>query len=202
MAFDSMSFAYGMVVTMCDGMSGLVGLENSKTVLETANFEEKYELLHEIRQGSFSSVHSALLRNSQEEVEVKSFSRLSLSASDANFARSEGEIVKSLYHRHIISCFDFFEEPSHFYIVYEKIQGGLVFERLASRKSLNEKVIRDIFEGVLSAVKYCHDRNIVHRSLFLFAAGSCMILMSICKYTGISALTRCFWHPQVPMWRK
>jgi serine/threonine protein kinase len=176
MAFDSWSFAYGLVVTICEGASGVVGLENSRSFPQLATFEEKYDILSNGNAhadvgvaGTFgptfpyASLRVAALKQSNEYVLVKTCNRLSMSAADEELVRSEGGILKTLYHNSIISCFDFFEEPSVYHIVYEKAEGGLLLHRLANRKSLNEKTIRDIFEGLVEAVKYCHDKNIVHR---------------------------------------
>jgi serine/threonine protein kinase len=176
MALDSVTSAYGFVVSMCDGMSWLSGLESPTSRMETPSFDEKYDILKELfqedgqkegRRGAFSSYCIAALKNSSshtnEQVFVKCINRLILPKTDEELIRSEGRITRTLYHKNILSCFDFFEEPATYYIIYEKVEGGSLFQRLAVRKTLSEKMIRDIFDSLLSAVKYCHEKNVVHR---------------------------------------
>lgn len=41
--------------------------------------------------------------------------------------------------------------------------GGELFHKLAKLKSLNERTAADFIKQVLSAVSYCHAKNIIHR---------------------------------------
>ena len=51
----------------------------------------------------------------------------------------------------------------------ELLEGGELFDRIVQKTSYNEKEARDLFFVMASAMKYCHDRDIAHRSiLFLF----------------------------------
>jgi calcium/calmodulin-dependent protein kinase I len=45
------------------------------------------------------------------------------------------------------------------------VEGGELFDRIVSKSYYNEKEARDVIHTLLTAVKYCHDRDIVHRDL-------------------------------------
>ncbi|CAN0115993.1 unnamed protein product, partial [Hapterophycus canaliculatus] len=43
--------------------------------------------------------------------------------------------------------------------------GGELFDRIVEKVVYTEKEARDLVSTLLQAVKYCHDRGIVHRDL-------------------------------------
>lgn len=45
------------------------------------------------------------------------------------------------------------------------VSGGELFDRIVQKVVYNEKEARDLVTTLLEAVKYCHDRGIVHRDL-------------------------------------
>lgn len=45
------------------------------------------------------------------------------------------------------------------------VQGGELFDRIVQKVVYTEKEARDLVTILLEAVKYCHDRGIVHRDL-------------------------------------
>lgn len=52
--------------------------------------------------------------------------------------------------------------------------GGELFDRIVAKVVYNEKEARDLVSTLLQAVKYCHDRGIVHRDLKVRQAfGTC-----------------------------
>lgn len=49
--------------------------------------------------------------------------------------------------------------------VFFSWSGGELFDRIVQKVVYNEKEARDLVTILLEAVKYCHDRGIVHRDL-------------------------------------
>lgn len=66
-------------------------------------------------------------------------------------------------HPNIVQAFDFFEDKDSFYIVLEYLEGGELFDRLIEKAVYNESEARDLYIALLSAVKYCHSKELVHR---------------------------------------
>ena len=79
--------------------------------------------------------------------------------------RKEVEILRALDHPNIVSCLDFFEDKKRFHVVMEFLQGGEVFDKLVQKQHYSELEARELVLVLLNAIKYCHDRNIVHRDL-------------------------------------
>jgi len=71
--------------------------------------------------------------------------------------------MRSLDHPHIVKVIDFFEDPAYYYAVLEYIAGGELFDRLVEKATYTEGEARDVALTIFQAIKYIHDRNIVHR---------------------------------------
>jgi calcium/calmodulin-dependent protein kinase I len=68
-------------------------------------------------------------------------------------------------HIHIIRLFDFFIEPSTYYLVMEQMCGGELFDRIVAKAYYNEKEARDTCKILLEAVGYMHKNHVAHRDL-------------------------------------
>ena len=71
--------------------------------------------------------------------------------------------MRSFDHPNIVKLFDFFEEPEKYFVVLEYIPGGELFERLVEKTFYTENEAREIAVVLFKAIKYIHDRDIVHR---------------------------------------
>ena len=100
-----------------------------------------------------------------ERVAVKIIKRTNLPVEDEIALRQEVEILTSLHHPNIVKCIDFFEEDKFFYVVMECLEGGELFDRIVKKTFYNEKEARDLVYILLSAIKFCHDHDVVHRDL-------------------------------------
>lgn len=54
------------------------------------------------------------------------------------------------------------------YLVMEICQGGELFDRITAKGNFSESEARHAFVQIISAINYCHLRNIAHRSFSLF----------------------------------
>lgn len=79
--------------------------------------------------------------------------------------RKEVDILRQLKHPNIVSCLDFYEDANSFHVVMEFLQGGEVFDKLVQKQHYSELEARELVLVLLNAIKYCHDRSIVHRDL-------------------------------------
>ncbi|XP_067875071.1 MAP/microtubule affinity-regulating kinase 3-like isoform X2 [Heterodontus francisci] len=73
--------------------------------------------------------------------------------------------MKCLNHPNIVKLFEVIETEKTLYLVMEYASGGEVFDYLVSHGRMKEKEARAKFRQIVSAVQYCHQRNIVHRDL-------------------------------------
>lgn len=99
--------------------------------------------------------------------------------------KSEIEILSRLcpasqspetYNKNILKFEGCNEDENSYYIVTKLLEGGELFDRIVSKEEkyiITEKQAAWLIRDMLSAVKYCHDNNVIHRDLkpenFVFA---------------------------------
>ena len=129
-------------------------------------FDELYRLKGVLGTGAFSTVREGFHKNSHHvSFAVKCINRKKLSEEDEAALLDEVSILKEMNHAHIIRIFDFFVEPSTYYLVMERMRGGELFDRIVTKAYYNEKEARDTCKIVLEAVSYCHENHVAHRDL-------------------------------------
>uniref|UniRef100_A0A8B9JUE3 non-specific serine/threonine protein kinase n=1 Tax=Astyanax mexicanus TaxID=7994 RepID=A0A8B9JUE3_ASTMX len=77
----------------------------------------------------------------------------------------EVRIMKGLNHPNIVQLFEVIETEKTLYLIMEYASGGEVFDYLVAHGRMKEKEARAKFRQIVSAVHYCHQKNIVHRDL-------------------------------------
>lgn len=129
-------------------------------------FDELYRLKGVLGTGAFSTVREGYHRSNAElSYAVKCINRKKLSEEDEAALLDEVAILKEMKHIHIIRLYDFFDEPSTYYLVMEQMRGGELFDRIVAKAYYNEKEARDTCKILLEAVCYMHDNHVAHRDL-------------------------------------
>jgi calcium/calmodulin-dependent protein kinase I len=132
-----------------------------------STFRARYAVGDILGKGTYATVRSCICRKDGVKYAVKIVDRRRLNRSTENAFRDEVRIMKMLDCPNIIKCHEFFEEDNYFYLVEEFVDGGELFDRIARKHVYNEKEARDLIKTLLGAIKYCHDRDVVHRDLKL-----------------------------------
>ena len=88
------------------------------------------------------------------------------------YFKNEISILQRLYHENIIRLEDLKATLNHYYIIMEYCNGGSLNQCLNRYKELyhrpfTEEIVQYIMKQVLSAVKFIHSQNIIHRDLKL-----------------------------------
>ncbi len=83
--------------------------------------------------------------------------------------KTEVRISSQVTHANIIRLEEVYESDTHLYLVQELCTGGDLFDLLVSQKNghLSEDETRRLIQQLLSAVKYLHAHNILHRDIKL-----------------------------------
>ncbi|KAM6972869.1 serine/threonine-protein kinase SIK2 [Aplochiton taeniatus] len=124
-----------------------------------------YDIERTLGKGNFAVVKLARHRITKTEVAIKIIDKTQLDAVNLEKIYREVQIMKMLDHPHIIKLYQVMETKSMLYLVTEYAKNGEIFDYLAKHGRLSEIEARRKFWQILSAVEYCHDRNIVHRDL-------------------------------------
>lgn len=80
---------------------------------------------------------------------------------------SEIQIHKSMKHPNIVQFTDCFEDDTNVYILLEICPNGSLMDLLKQRKQLTEPEVRYFTTQIVGAIKYMHNRSIIHRDLKL-----------------------------------
>ncbi|XP_070329698.1 serine/threonine-protein kinase SIK2 isoform X2 [Odocoileus virginianus] len=124
-----------------------------------------YEIEGTLGKGNFAVVKLGRHRITRTEVAIKIIDKSQLDEVNLEKIYREVKIMKLLDHPHIIKLYQVMETKSMLYLVTEYAKNGEIFDYLANHGRLNESEARRKFWQILSAVDYCHGRQIVHRDL-------------------------------------
>jgi len=73
--------------------------------------------------------------------------------------------LQNLDHPNILRLYEVFEDAKNFFIVTELCEGGELFDEILNRGRFEEKDAYPIMKQLLSAIAYCHGKNVCHRDL-------------------------------------
>lgn len=83
-----------------------------------------------------------------------------------HFTEREVDIMSTLHHENIIQIHEVVETSSDICIVMELAENGDLLDKVMNT-GLSTEEVKKAFSELVSAVKYCHEQNIVHRDLKL-----------------------------------
>ncbi len=126
-----------------------------------------YKIGRKIGQGAFGKVNIGLHILTGRVVAIKSFKKQNCSNERIAKIINERNIMKELDNKNIIKILDYFEDNIYIFIIMEYINGGNLYSLVKKRRILQEKVAKYIFKQMISALKYIHSHNIVHRDIKL-----------------------------------
>lgn len=118
--------------------------------------------------GSFAKVRLALHVKSGFVYAMKIIRKPEdLEEQNAGYKRIRREVdnMRILNHQNIIELVEVFQTKRFICIVMEYCSVGDLFEYVAKKKRLEEKEALRLFDQILSAVNYCHQKRVVHRDL-------------------------------------
>ncbi|KAM7318563.1 hypothetical protein ACRRTK_021675 [Alexandromys fortis] len=126
--------------------------------------DKDFKILKPLRVGSFGEVKLACHIPTKTQVAVKILSKKSNSLGEMN---SEVKILQTLEHSNIIHFFHVIDTQSTTYIIMEYVAGKDLHMFLSEVRCLKEQEARPIFQQVVSAVHFLHQRRIAHRDIKL-----------------------------------
>lgn len=154
----------------------LTGSGNNSPVLRSAAGSEKFiapdgrriadyfDIGDVLGSGSYSVVKVGTSKSDPSlKVAVKIMNRAKMKPEEEAIIMREVDVMRSLNHPNIVKLIDFFQDAQAFYVVMEYVGGGELFERLVDKAVYTEEEARDLAATMFRAIKYMHDKDLVHR---------------------------------------
>lgn len=128
----------------------------------------KYEIGRTLGEGNFGKVKFAKDLQTGHPFAVKILEKtriLNLNISDQ--IKREICTLKILKHPNVVRLHEVLASKSKIYMILEYVNGGELFDRIATKGKLSEAAARKLFQQLVDGVSYCHDKGVYHRDLKL-----------------------------------
>lgn len=131
---------------------------------------ENYNIWSDIGKGSYAVVKLATHKETMQKCAIKIYSNKSLE--DQNLRKNvkrEIKILKKIDHPNVVKFYEEIRGKHNLYIVMEYVKGIALNNHLVakSHKRLDEAEASVIYKQIISALEYCHEKNITHRDIKL-----------------------------------
>uniref|UniRef100_A0A667XFU7 non-specific serine/threonine protein kinase n=1 Tax=Myripristis murdjan TaxID=586833 RepID=A0A667XFU7_9TELE len=137
-----------------------------------------YKVRGEIGYGTFSRVKLAFHALTKDKVALKVLDKTRLDVEAHRLLSREISNMEVLHHTNVVRLYEVVETPSRVYLVLEYAGGGDLHTRICDEGKLSDKNSKITFAQILSAIKYLHNNNIIHRDLkaenVLFTSSACV----------------------------
>eukprot|EP01063_Lacrimia_lanifica_P008880 TRINITY_DN1595_c0_g6_i1.p1 TRINITY_DN1595_c0_g6~~TRINITY_DN1595_c0_g6_i1.p1 ORF type:complete len:952 (+),score=413.99 TRINITY_DN1595_c0_g6_i1:166-3021(+) len=126
-----------------------------------------YQRVKVLGKGSFGEAVLLRARDTGKHVVVKRVNLGPLSTKEKEEAQNEVRILRRLDHPNIVRYVESFADRTQLCILMEYVDGGDLGQRIKGRQGrlMPEDQILHIFVQLCLAVKYLHDKHILHRDL-------------------------------------
>ncbi|KAB1204204.1 CBL-interacting serine/threonine-protein kinase 21 [Morella rubra] len=131
-----------------------------------ANSIGKYKLGRTIGEGMFAKVKLAIDSTNDQCVAVKIIDKHMVMETNLKFqVKREIRTMKLLHHPNIVRIHEVLGTKTKIYIVMEYVSGGQLTDKMSYIKKLEEWEARKLFQQLIDAVDYCHNKGVYHRDL-------------------------------------
>ncbi|XP_044471024.1 CBL-interacting serine/threonine-protein kinase 21-like [Mangifera indica] len=131
-----------------------------------ANYIGKYRLSRTIGEGTFSKVKLGVDTTNGQYVAIKIIDKHMVLENDLKCqVQNEIRTMKLLHHPNIVRIHEVIGTKTKIYIVMEYVSEGQLSDKLSYVKKFSEPEARKIFQQLIDAVDYCHNRGVYHRDL-------------------------------------
>ncbi|GES90731.1 putative calmodulin-dependent protein kinase type 1 [Rhizophagus clarus] len=126
----------------------------------------KYKTGRILGEGTYSVVKASQHIETKKIFAIKIINKTSLEGR-RDIVMNELNILTKISqgHRYILTLVDYFQSINNFYIVTDVALGGDLINRINQKGCCIEHDAINIVRNIIEAVKYLHDKDIVHRNL-------------------------------------
>lgn len=144
---------------------------DGRNTVTDAEVSEKWDMSHVLGSGNFSEVKLGVdVKKGQKfavkVIDKKKFLQFQNKRESQLCLSDEADVLRSLNHRGIVMCFDWFQTEAHLYLVMELVGGGDLLQCILEGGCFTEQQAKRLFRQLCEAVDYLHNTmHIVHRDL-------------------------------------
>ena len=125
---------------------------------------QDFEIGNYLGKGKFGQVYLAREKRTKYIVALKVLDKEQLKREGVEHQiRREIEIQSHLRHKNILRLYGYFYDKQKVYLILEYAAGGELYKQLQECKRFSEPEAARYITGLAKALKYCHDRNVIHR---------------------------------------
>ena len=128
---------------------------------------DKYTIDKLIGKGDNSLVYKATLRSNGDLRTFKVIEKKNELFQKTQELLKEIELLEEADNPYIVKLYEFYDCPTVICLVNEYLNGGNLLDKLKKEKKFSEFTTAIIIFQILSALSFCHSRNIIHRNLTL-----------------------------------
>ncbi|XP_038988635.1 CBL-interacting protein kinase 1-like isoform X1 [Phoenix dactylifera] len=126
----------------------------------------KYEIGRTLGEGNFGKVKYARHVETGKAVAVKILDRKRIqSVKIDDQVKREIGTLKLLKHPNVVRLLEVSASKTKIYMVLEYVNGGELFDKIALKGKLSEQEGRRLFQQLIDAISYCHEKGVYHRDL-------------------------------------
>lgn len=125
-----------------------------------------YEVLETVATGSTGTVYRAIHRDIGRVAAIKQLSpEVRAVPGLVDRFRAEAHTLAELDSPHVVSIFDFVEEPDRVWIAEEWVDGVTIETMLRAAQKLSAEQALGVLRGALLGLAHAHERGVVHRDI-------------------------------------
>ena len=141
-------------------------------------FDEKYRLTNDLlgkgqfgkvwrcvenENGENRAVRIILTKDMKVKTLIEELWKPLFQRNDFEAVRRECKIGLQLRHNNVVQMHDNYFHPTKYYLVFDLIVGGELFDDIVRRDHYSEENASKMIKQVIEAINFCHNRRIVHR---------------------------------------
>jgi calcium-dependent protein kinase len=138
--------------------------KESFITINKGDITQFYQVIKKIGEGAYGKIYKVKNKQSGDIRAMKQITKSKIP--DITKFQTEIQILSMVDHPNIVRLFEVIEDDKYFNLLQELCTGGELYKKYQTTQ-LKEKEIAKIFNQIMSAVAYCHEKGIVHRDLKL-----------------------------------
>ena len=166
---DDEEFFDDNIITKKRSKKDILGLEHNPLISQIKTDPSiDYTIIKELGSGSFATVHLVKHKTSGAIRAMKAIKKGAGFDDEDNELEiiNEINILMKMDHPNIVKIFEFYNSPTHYYLITEYCEGGCLFDLIIKNKGpFTEIQASYIMHQLFSVVNYCHKMKIIHRDL-------------------------------------